>query len=482
MGFPTVINAVVCYIESHVDEPRLDYEVLERLFGYSGAHLRALFRRETGDSLSRYQRRRRVMRSAWELIHTDKTILEISAAYGFANPETYTRAFRAVTGLTPSGLRRQHPAVGRERLAAGIYSVSIQDTRERSDCMSSETNESVILYGVPKVGYGAYGGVTPYPVCLKACADYLGDDMPYDALMAGSGAAFRFAWNREMWDLSNVDIYHTFDESNDVYRLGARALGREFTFLGREADTTKGEFVDFIKAHLGQGYPCIALGVIGPPEACIVTGYREDGAKLLGWNFFQDRPEFAASVSTDESGYFIAENWWENTDTQAVMYLGPKTGEPLTLRQILENAVKALTPRQEGGYSKGLAAYAAWREAMGREEEYSARENYSLLLEKAMCHNDAIDCLADGRFCAAKFLQRAAKETGEEAYGQIGGEFSRCVEAILGLRALLDISSGMDSALKKLTDREVRRQAVQKITLAEQADTRALEMLRKVLG
>lgn len=52
MGFPTVIKAVVCYIESHLDKARLDYGELERLFGYSGAHLRELFRRETGVSLA----------------------------------------------------------------------------------------------------------------------------------------------------------------------------------------------------------------------------------------------------------------------------------------------------------------------------------------------------------------------------------------------------------------------------------------------
>lgn len=35
--------------------------------------------------------------------------------------------------------------------------------------------------------------------------------------------------------MSNVDIFHTFDETNDVYRLGAEALGREFSFFQEQA-------------------------------------------------------------------------------------------------------------------------------------------------------------------------------------------------------------------------------------------------------
>ena len=32
----------------------------------------------------------------------------------------------------------------------------------------------------------------------------------------------------------------------------------------------------------------IATGIIGPPEACIVTGYQDEGETLLVWNFVHD--------------------------------------------------------------------------------------------------------------------------------------------------------------------------------------------------
>jgi len=88
-----------------------------------------------------------------------------------------------------------------------------------------------------------------------------------------------------------------------------------FSFLGREEDTTKEDFISFIKKHIDEGYPCIALGIIDPLEACIITGYRNNGEELLGWNFFQEDPEFSSGIKIYESGYFICSNWWENTDT-----------------------------------------------------------------------------------------------------------------------------------------------------------------------
>lgn len=242
MGYPIHTKAVICYIEAHIEEERIDYAKLEKEIGFSQAHIRFLFRSNTGYPLIQYVRMRKIKRSAMELINTDKTILDIAYQYGFSNPETYTRAFTQVVGMTPSMFRKKRPIVGKQELITGVYSVEILERKEQRSDINMEknvyrNNESTILYGVPKVSYGCFGGNTPYPMCLKACSEYLGEDLGYHFTMASSGAAFRLVWNREMWDLSNVDIYHTFQESNEVYKLGAQALGREFSFLGRDKDT-----------------------------------------------------------------------------------------------------------------------------------------------------------------------------------------------------------------------------------------------------
>ena len=480
MSYAVCTKALICYIEAHIMDGQLPYDELEKQLNFSRAHIRDLFHKSMGIPLVRYVQMRKIKSSALQLINTDKTILEIACEYGYTNPETYTRAFRKVTGMTPSEFRRKRPVVAKEELCTGVYGIGILPQKERrSDIVMEKNiyknNESTILYGVPKVSYGTYGGSTPYPICLKACSEYLGEDLDYYFTMVSSGAAFRLVWNNTEWDMSNVDIYHTFEESNDVYRLAAEALGREFFFLGREKNTKKEEFMSFIKEHIDEGYPCIALGIIGPPEACIITGYRKNGEELLGWNFFQHDPEFATSVEFDESGYFVCSDWWENTDTQAVMCMGTVKGKSLSTEEIISNAVKALSGRVDRGYSKGLMAYGAWKKALKEEWNYTVGENYSLLFEKMLCQSDAMSCLKDGRSCAASYFKELGKKN--RNYLLIGEEFSRVFQAIEEMQQLY--GSDMDEMLKKLADSAVRNRTCELIDLAARADKMALELLKE---
>ncbi len=377
MSYPLCTIAAIRYIESHILDSPLTPEQIQKALGFSWVHIRTQFRHDTGMPITRYILTRKIHRSALDLLHSDKTILDIALKYGFSSHETYTRSFHRITGMNPSKFRSgspdrqngtseaetvklshddktklpQHgdksfserPIVGKVQLCDGIFSVGIIPKKEqRSDIpMTKQSTNSTILYGIPKAGFGEYGGCTPYPICLKSTLAYLGEDVDCPTTMAITGAAFRFAWNSLDWDLSNVDICHTFDESGGVYRIPAEALGREFFFTGRDKTTTKDDFTNFIKSHIDEGYPCIALGIIGPPEPCIITGYREWGTSaetsnqsldnnitLYGWNFFQHDPEFGGNVTFDECGCFISENWWENTDTQAVMCIGAVKGEP----------------------------------------------------------------------------------------------------------------------------------------------------------
>ncbi|NLE26014.1 MAG: hypothetical protein GX625_11865 [Clostridiaceae bacterium] len=240
--------------------------------------------------------------------------------------------------------------------------------------IKQENENSVVLYGISKVEYGATG-CTPYPMCLKSCANYLGQDISLDFIMAATGAAFRLTWDTTSWNCGNVDVIHTFDNPEEIYKLGVEALGRDFQIITRTntlcdvkfASTNhsdqKSDFINFIKNQIDKGFPCIALGIIGPPEACIVTGYRENGEILLGWNFFQDAAEFASDVKFDESGYFISDKWWKNNETIAVISLGEKNKPLISYKAIVENAIIVMTGRldMKSGktFAKGIMAYDA---------------------------------------------------------------------------------------------------------------------------
>lgn len=261
------------------------------------------------------------------------------------------------------------------------------------------------------------------------------------------------------------------------------ALGREFSFLGRDEDTTKEEFIDFIKSHIDEGYPCIALGIIGPPEPCIITGYRKNGEELLGWNFFQNDPEFAANLEVDESGYFICNNWWENTDTQAVMCMGAIEGEKISTWDIIQNGIKVLKSRTEYDYSKGICAYDAWKKAIQNDSEFAVTDNLFVLFEKMLCQMDAMTCITDGRGNAAKFF-RSLGETdpvNREAYALMADAFTRCAAAVEKMWTLFGDTSNMEGMLEKLADKSVRERVCELINAAKSADSEALSLMESLM-
>ncbi len=468
----TYVKEIISYIESHITDEKINYGELAGRVGYSAAHVRELFAGSMGYPLAKYIKMRKIKHSAVDLMNSVQNIAEIAYKYGFSCPETYTRSFRKVTGMSPSEFRSARPSVGKEELISGVYGIGIfirKDYRKNMEKREiTKNNGSTILYGVSKVGYGVYGGCTPYPICLKACAEYLGEDLGYEYTMVTSAAAFRLAWNNDFWDLGNVDIYHTVTESNAVYGLGAKALGREFEILEREQNTTKEEFKEFIKRHIDEGYPCMALGIIGPPEACIITGYREDGDVLLGWNFFQEW----MSCDKDECGYFVTRDWW-NEETQAVMCLGAIESEKASTDNIIRTAITALEGREEGSFSKGINAYDAWEKFLHREEDFRSDSD-----DMVNTQYDAMDCLLDGRKNAAIYFRGLAKNDAEkrEQYNDIAKHFDEVAETI---NQMWQVTGGRsENSVENFKKPEVRKKVCELIKQAKQADEKALELMK----
>lgn len=60
----------------------------------------------SGETPGAHQRRLRLDRGAWLLLTSRATVLDIALETGFENPETFTRAFRARFGITPSAFRK----------------------------------------------------------------------------------------------------------------------------------------------------------------------------------------------------------------------------------------------------------------------------------------------------------------------------------------------------------------------------------------
>ena len=341
---------------------------------------------------------------------------------------------------------------------------------------------SVVLYGVPKIHYGAFGGITPLPICMKAAANYMGIELDYADAIVNCGMAFRLNWNETCWDGGNVGDVWTFDDPSKVFHCAIESLGCKYNLIGRASATKKSEFIDFIKSKIDNGIPVIARGVIGPPEAGIITGYRDDGDTLLGWNVFQEYQEFAGNVRFDESGYYITDKWWENKDTNSVMSFSEPVGGKYTVKTVVENAIEVMTPRRNGNYAKAGYAYDAWKKAILDEGQFKKDMVSSLLVERLMCQGDAMDCLADGRNNAYKYFKRLADgNQGQPLYGLIAEQFA---ESATQSHKMFNVFGGFERGEKQmqlLVKYETRVEIGNLIDKCKTADEKALELLRELV-
>jgi len=95
---------VLVFIQRHLDAD-LSLEELARVAHFSPYHFHRLFRGMVGESLQEHIRRLRLERAALQLKRTDRRVLEIALEAGFGTHESFTRAFRAVLGCSPSEFR-----------------------------------------------------------------------------------------------------------------------------------------------------------------------------------------------------------------------------------------------------------------------------------------------------------------------------------------------------------------------------------------
>lgn len=131
-GIFLTISSIVIFIENRVQR-KINYEELERATGFSIAHIRDIFVRRTGIPLSKYILTRKISNAAYEILYNHQSILHIASKYGFSNHDTFTRAFKRITGLTPSEFRKKRPPVGRIKLCACMFGIGLLNPAERED-------------------------------------------------------------------------------------------------------------------------------------------------------------------------------------------------------------------------------------------------------------------------------------------------------------------------------------------------------------
>lgn len=499
MNHDLIVKAVLDYVENRVTQ-ELPAEEVAAVAGFSPQHFREVFRQATGQTLARYIRRRRLSHAALALVRTERPVTEIAIEYGFGSHDTFTRAFRREFGATPSDFRARRRPVRRRLIVPGVFGPSLAgcDGEELPDVTSLAPRGRGTLYGVvPKVSYFSQEKeLTPFPSCLRACLTYLGQDVSYARLLAASGAAFRLLWNPEHWDGGNVDIMAMHTDPTVPLRRTCQAAGWDFRLLfkaeahglsqldsDRVSTGRRDDFIALIRTEIDAGRPLIGFGIIGPPEACIIAGYQEEGEVLVGWNFFQEMPEYASGIETEPCGYFRRRGWYEHPDTIGLMALpglAPAPHPRKLLTDTLTFALEAMENPQVAHRASGFAAYEAWARALLQEDQFPAGAPLPMLLERLMCQVDAMTMVGEGRDYAAQLLVAQAQEFPEVASDLIAAaECLRRERELVEQMAVHLGSFAMDEkAARRLAQPDVRRRLAALIRDCATADQQAAAHLR----
>lgn len=104
------MNQALDYIEHNLTNT-LSMDAIAQQALCSEYHFTRFFSFITGIPLNEYIRRRKLTNAGIELKSTSISILELSQKYGYESPNSFTRAFHKLHGITPSEARQTHKPI-----------------------------------------------------------------------------------------------------------------------------------------------------------------------------------------------------------------------------------------------------------------------------------------------------------------------------------------------------------------------------------
>jgi len=99
------MNRALHYIEENLTND-IDFREVAKLALCSEYHFKRMFSFLAGITLSEYIRRRRLTLAAFELKDNNMKVIDIALKYGYNSPDSFTRAFQNLHGITPSEAKK----------------------------------------------------------------------------------------------------------------------------------------------------------------------------------------------------------------------------------------------------------------------------------------------------------------------------------------------------------------------------------------
>lgn len=150
------MNDALNYIEENLDG-EIDFKEVARLAFCSEYHFQRMFSFLAGVSLSEYIRRRRLTVAAFELNNSNIRVIDLAVKYGYTSPDSFTRAFQSLHGITPSEARCNGKSLKAYPLMT--FQLSIRGGNEMN--YRIEEKEAFIIIGIKKRVPIIFNGVNP---------------------------------------------------------------------------------------------------------------------------------------------------------------------------------------------------------------------------------------------------------------------------------------------------------------------------------
>jgi AraC family transcriptional regulator len=149
-------NLSMRYIESNL-AGEIDFGKVAQIADCSEYHFRRMFSFLSGMTLSEYIRSRRLSQAAMELRNSGVKVIDLAVKYGYDSPDSFTRAFQGLHGLTPSEARIA--GVSLKAIPPLTFQLTIQGGAEMDYRIIEK--EAFYIIGLQKTVSLQYNGVNP---------------------------------------------------------------------------------------------------------------------------------------------------------------------------------------------------------------------------------------------------------------------------------------------------------------------------------
>lgn len=294
--------------------------------------------------------------------------------------------------------------------AQGIYSISCAENEKM--CYTADgkhmyvktiTDSHCILPNIMKLQWNSHMDCT-WAGALYAALNYMGEDITYEHLMGISGACYRIAFN-DIWDWSSVDalIAYHYD------RIAYKALGYELIWADRIDKSIRKEERDRMIKDLTLGKPLIAINLRIAPEWGVITGYLENGKRLLCRTYFDNDIFDAHADQSDfakETGGYLETDFWPFR----IAHFGEKLEKPSDKESLilsLKTKVDSMSAPQSRGYYQGFEAYTHWISSLGENTTWTDSNHKEGIFRRLAVNDYQLINLIDARRSAAIYLKNS---------------------------------------------------------------------------